>query len=301
MKRIKPLLPIMNSFSAYSTAYGALDSYGRQGMLIEFVGESGSGKTTIANHYIEKHPNTHRVVCSSTMGAKDMMQKIAGCIGVHLSGNAYKFQEQLTSELTDRAEHSFILDECEYLSKNNIDKLDTVRQIWDVTTNTFIFCGTYRLRKILIGNSSDPESEFSQIYRRMKKVKMKIVEQAEFYDYLDLIEKLYLVNFEKEVRNTLYSYAADAKHGGLGISIDIIKDSFNAVRPEWISISSHLAHSPDTAEYFPDYYRLRKPDADLSCYDPNAVYISPENIAKLKPVEISNALIRSVSKYHIVV
>lgn len=270
-------------------------------MLVEFVGQSGTGKTTVAREYEEKHPNTHRFVCTSTMGAKDMMQKIAEGLGLHLTGNTCNYQDQLTKALEDNAEHSFILDECEYLTKNNIDKLDTVRQIWDVTSNTFILCGTYRLHKILLGNSSDPESEFSQIYRRMKKVKMEQIKQPEFYEYLDFLEKHYSVRFDKEARNAAYMLCSDIKHGGLGICIDIMKIALDAVRPEWICISSHLAHSDETSDYFPDYYRLKSPQEDLSCYDPNAKYISKEDITKLKSVDISASLIRSSSKYHIIV
>lgn len=57
------------------------------------------------------------------------MQKLAEQVGTHLSGNTFQFQDQLTTALKDKAEHTFILDECEYLSKNNIDKLEIIRQI----------------------------------------------------------------------------------------------------------------------------------------------------------------------------
>ena len=229
------------------------------------------------------------------------MQKIAEGLGLHLSGNTYQFQDQLTKSLKDNAEHTFILDECEYLSKNNVNKLEVLRQIWDATSNTFIFCGTYKLRKILIGNSSDPKSEYSQLYRRMKKIKIDAIQQEEFYSYLDLIEKYYAVRFGKEARNSLYSYCGDTKHGGLGIAIDIMKMALDTKRPEWVSISVHLAHAEETSQYFPDYFRLRDPEESLSCYDPNAVQISEEEIAKLDVVDITASLIRSASKYIVVV
>ena len=56
-----------------------------------------------------------------------------------------------------------------------------------------------------------------------------------------------------------------------------------------------------TMNYFPDSFRLRDPDDDLSCYSANAVHIDKEEIERLKPVEISSSLIRSVSKYQIVI
>ena len=301
MRRKKPLLPIQKEFSSYRGALGAIDKFNGQGMLIEFVGESGSGKTTIAKNYMEKHDLTHYIVCSSTMGIKDLMQKIAEGLGIHLSGNTYHFQSQLTDGLKDNAEHTFILDECEYLSKNNVDKLEVLRQIWDATNNTFIFCGTYKLRKILIGSSSDPKSEYSQLYRRMKKIKIDAIPQEEFYGYLDLIEKYYAVRFGKEARNSLYSYCADTKHGGLGIAIDILKMALDTKRPEWVSISVHLAHAEETSQYFPDDFRLRDPEESLVCYDPNAVQISEEEIAKLEVADITASLIRSASKYIVVV
>lgn len=83
--------------------------------------------------------------------------------------------------------------------------------------------------------------------------------------------------------------------------IEILKTTFNRIRPEWISISVHLAYSEDTMNYFPDSFRLRDPDDDLSCYSANAVHIDKEEIERLKPVEISSSLIRSVSKYQIVI
>lgn len=301
MNRKKALLPIQKEFVAYRSAYGALDRFCSQGMLIEFVGESGSGKTTIVKNYMENHDFTHRIVCSSTMGVKDLMQKIAEAMGIHLSGNTFQFQDQLTKDLKDKAEHIFIFDECEYLSKNNINKLEVLRQIWDETSNAFIFCGTYKLRKILIGNSSDPKSEYSQLYRRMKKIKIEPVKQEEFYEYLNLIEKYYMVRFGKEARNTLYSYCADTKHGGLGIAIDIMKMAFDTKRPEWISISVHLAHAEETSQYFTDEFRLRDPEESLVCYDPNAVQISSEEIAELEIAEITASLIRSASKYVVAV
>ena len=301
MIQIKPLLPIDPALDAYAKALGALENFSGQGLLIEFVGESGSGKSTIVRKHKELHDHTHLITCTSTMGIKDLMQKLAGQVGTHLSGNTFQFQDQLTTALKDKAEHTFILDECEYLSKNNIDKLEIIRQIWDETSNTFIFCGTYKLRKILVGNSNDPESEYSQLYRRMKKVKVGVVGQEEFYRYLDFIEKRYVVSFKKDARNLLYGYCADTKHGGLGTCIEILKTTFNRIRPEWISISVHLAYSEDTMNYFPDSFRLRDPDDDLSCYSANAVHIDKEEIERLKPVEISSSLIRSVSKYQIVI
>lgn len=301
MERIKPLLPIDPTFDTYAKALGALHEFASQGLLIEFVGESGSGKSTVARKHAEQHNHTHLITCSSTMGIKDLMQKLAEKVGVHLSGNTFQYQDQLTTALKDKAEHTFILDECEYLTKNNIDKLEIIRQVWDETSNTFIFCGTYRLRKILIGNSSDPESEYSQLYRRMKKVKMEPIRQEEFYNYLDFIENHYAVTFGKDARNTLYGYCADTKHGGLGTCIEIMKTSFSKLRPEWISISVHLAYGDETREYFPEHFRLRKPGDDLTCYSPDAIYINEDQIGHLKTVDISASFLRSVSRYHIVV
>ena len=134
---------------------------------------------------------------------------------------------------------------------------------------------------------------------------LKITEYADKLiddlDDLDFIEKRYVVSFKKDARNLLYGYCADTKHGGLGTCIEILKTTFNRIRPEWISISVHLAYSEDTMNYFPDSFRLRDPDDDLSCYSANAVHIDKEEIERLKPVEISSSLIRSVSKYQIVI
>ena len=62
-----------------------------------------------------------------------------------------------------------------------------------------------------------------------------------------------------------------------------------------------VTHADETRDFFPDYYRLKAPENDLSCYDPNAIYIAKEDMAKLKPVPITASLLRSASKYHIIV
>ena len=52
--------------------------------------------------------------------------------------------------------------------------------------------------------------------------------------------------------------------------------------------------SPFQTQRIFDDFRLRDPEESLVCYDPNAVQISEEEIAKLEVVDSTASLIRSI-------
>lgn len=67
-----------------------------------------------------------------------------------------------------------------------------------------------------------------------------MIDESEIYDYLQLLEVEYAVQFDAKVKSELTSQCRDRHNGGLGNFIELIELLFSQVRPEWKDISYQL-------------------------------------------------------------
>lgn len=143
--------------------------------------------------------------------------------------------------------HILLLDECEYLHRGNVSKIDVLRQIYDESNIPMVLCGTYQLQTLLSGANDHNQP---QIFRRLFKAEFKLVTKEEFTKYLDTLEELLVLRFMPDVRNELFTLCTDVENGGLGIFIYLLENTLPFVRPEWEEICIALKeHQPiDTSQ-----------------------------------------------------
>ena len=153
-------------------------------------------------------------------------------------------QQQLTDALRADPNHILLFDECEYLHRGNVSKIDVLRQIYDESHTPMVLCGTYHLQALLSGANDHNQP---QIFRRLFKAEFKLVTKEEFTIYLDELEPLLLIRFTPEVRSELFALCTDIENGGLGIFIHLLENTLTFIRPEWVDIC--IAYRNNTAPY----------------------------------------------------
>ena len=181
------------------------------------------------------------------MTMKNLLVQIANKINTHVKGDTYSVQQQLTEALIADPKHILLFDECEYLHRGNVSKIDVLRQIYDESNIPMVLCGTYQLQTLLSGANDHNQP---QIFRRLFKAEFKLVTKEEFTKYLDTLEELLVLRFTPDVRNELFTLCTDVENGGLGIFIYLLENTLPFVRPEWEEICIALKeHQPiDTSQ-----------------------------------------------------
>ena len=178
------------------------------------VGHPGSGKTTILRHFAEAQPGVLYVEAWHTMRIGDLLRSIGEAIGVSLKGTNYQNTQALIAGLRDRGDLLIAIDEAEYLCRNNVDKFEVLRKIWDNTGTPVILCGTEQLAAMI---TRGPRREnLAQLYRRKMEIKLKGVSPAEARNML----RSY--NVAADAADDLAAIAGDVKHGGMGTFVEIL-------------------------------------------------------------------------------
>lgn len=239
-------LPTMETKS-YAEVMGTVKLGISRKKLTAVFGTPGSGKSSLLNDIELEHANAHVILCSPTMTMKNLLVQIANKINTHVKGDTYSVQQQLTEALIADPKHILLFDECEYLHRGNVSKIDVLRQIYDESNIPMVLCGTYQLQTLLSGANDHNQP---QIFRRLFKAEFKLVTKEEFTKYLDTLEELLVLRFMPDVRNELFTLCTDVENGGLGIFIYLLENTFPFVRPEWEEICIALKeHQPiDTSQ-----------------------------------------------------
>ena len=179
------------------------------------VGHPGSGKTTILRHFAAAQPGVLYVEAWHTMRIGDLLRSIGEAIGVSLKGTNYQNTQALIAGLRDRGDLLIAIDEAEYLCRNNVDKFEVLRKIWDNTGTPIILCGTPAVERLLtVGRHGE---NLAQLYRRKVELKLNGIGQAEARRIL----QEYRV--EADAAAALAAIAADVKHGGMGTFVEILE------------------------------------------------------------------------------
>ena len=118
---------------------------------------------------------------------KNLLVQVANSINTHVKGDTYMVQQQLTDALRADPNHILLFDECEYLHRGNVSKIDVLRQIYDESHTPMVLCGTYHLQALLSGANDHNQP---QIFRRLFKAEFKLVTKEEFTIYLNELEPI---------------------------------------------------------------------------------------------------------------
>lgn len=282
----RPSLPLFKT-EDYKDALGALQFGVQEKKLTVLFGEPGSEKTTILRNYLSINREAHYILCSPNMTMKDLLVAIGDAIGIHVHGDSYAVQRQITLALLDDPRHCLLFDECEYLHRGNVSKIDVIRQIFDEVQDVpMVLCGTYKLKTLLAG--LDDHSQ-PQIFRRLLKAELGIIKKEEFLEYLNLLERQYAVVFQPDARTELFTLCLDRENGGLGVFFALVELLFSIVRPEWkeISLQREAPCSPKASS--------DSSSVDLATGNMNGT--SEVNVATLSPVVIDKSTIRDASRY----
>lgn len=228
----RTFLPTMKTKS-YAEVMGTIKMGIKQKKLTAVFGTPGSGKSSLLDDIVNENPCAHRILCSPTMTMKNLLVQVANSINTHVKGDTYMVQQQLTDALRADPNHILLFDECEYLHRGNVSKIDVLRQIYDESHTPMVLCGTYHLQALLSGANDHNQP---QIFRRLFKAEFKLVTKEEFTIYLNELEPILLIRFTPEVRSELFALCTDIENGGLGIFIHLLENTLTFIRPEWIDI-----------------------------------------------------------------
>lgn len=297
-------LPLMDTEN-FRSVYGSLKFSIDERKLSVVLGAPGSGKTTALKILEAENLHNHYILCSPNTTMKSMLLSIANAINADVKGSNDKLQEQVTKALQADPDHCIMFDECEYLHRGNVSKIDVLRQIYDQTNVPFVLCGTYRLKSLLVGNKKE-EHDQPQIFRRLLKSEFNIIKKEEILSYLDLLEKTYAVTFSQEARTELFSLCRDRENGGLGIFIALLELIFSIVRPEWKDITKQLQYQEEqkkkldagkeTMDAYGAYENDGAEEPDIP-KGPDGRPLKFVDVSKLKTVLIDKNTIRDASKF----
>ena len=236
------ILPRMNN-ETQDIVLGGIIKHINDKKLVAVLGEPGEGKSvTVLDFCVQNTVPTYYFKCNVSTTMSSMLTFMANALGIRIVGGNDVLHNRIQEKLREDPYHCFVFDEAEYLAYGNAKKLDTLRQIYDETSASFVFCGTYVLSDLISGYKKKLSQTHnrSQLFRRLRKEEFGLIAESDISTYLSQLEQQYAVIFEPNVRNSLISLCRDRQNGGLGNFIEILELLFGEVRPEWKTISYQI-------------------------------------------------------------
>lgn len=237
------ILPRMKN-ATQDMVLGGLIKHARDHKMVIVIGEPGEGKTvTVLDFCAQNASLSYYYRCSPNTTMNSLLVFMANAIGIRVVGGNDELQNRIQQRLKHNPNYCFVFDEAEYLAYGNGAKIDVLRQIYDESNVPIILCGTYILKDLISGAKKEEKGKNHnrpQIFRRLRKEELDLIEENEIYDYLKKIEKSYKVSIESSVKVELVTQCQDRQSGGLGNFIEILELLLSQVRPEWEEISYQI-------------------------------------------------------------
>ena len=232
------LFPLIH-YPDYNAAIGQMKEAARFHKMCRIIGHPGAGKTTLLKEFLGINEQACFVSPPKGCRTKDLLALMGKPLGYHGSnGTICNATRDMIAFLNQRGPDTvFLIDESDNLvSKgkiDHIDRLDTLRYIWDHTRlhTSFIFAAPYDL-EVRLQKSSEQISN-SQFYRRCSIHQLRGMPQEVAREFLHCIEKEFHVAFDTIALNLLLKRITAVENGGLGITAEILEKCLRLVLPQW--------------------------------------------------------------------
>ena len=177
------------------------------------IGSPGIGKTTVLKEFARREPGAVIITCRPTMRMRDMIDTIAGALGIVVSGSNDERVRRIQRALKGRTGDMLIFDEADHLYVWDTKKFEVIRQIWDETGVPVVMAGPPRLEDLLTRGGG--RQNLSQLYRRKFEIRLNGIRADEVRKILDAYD------VEPEAKRELIAIATDTRHGGMGNFVEI--------------------------------------------------------------------------------
>ena len=239
-------LPILHRYFSqigyddFDAALGQMIAASEDHSMCRIIGHPGSGKTTLLLEHHRHDPNSIYVAPTHDCRTKDLLIMMAARLDFDPGkGTTNQCIQNFIAFLNHRGRNTtFLIDEADHLCPpgghlDQIDKLDTLRYIWDFTRmhTAFIFAAPYELEARLQHSGSQISN--SQFYRRCMIHPMTGMPDAASRQFLKQTEQEFHVHFDPSAELLLRKRISAIERGGLGVTIAILKSCFAAVLPHW--------------------------------------------------------------------
>ena len=243
------------TYPDYEAALGQMLATSENHGMCRIIGHPGSGKTTLLLEHCQNDPNAVYLAPTRSCRIKDLLKMMGERLDFDPGkGSTNQCIQNFIAFLNDRGrDTTFLIDEADNLCPSGghldqINKLDALRYIWDFTrmNTAFIFAAPYELEARLQHSGAHISS--SQFYRRCMIHPLTGMPDASIREYLKQIEQEFHVQFDPSANLLLRKRIVAIERGGLGITVTILVNCFEAILPHWHEFKVLIDHDTNRSQ-----------------------------------------------------